>query len=109
MKYKKELEDCKIYLDSLWYSIAFISLYGSQNYWMETEQSDFDFKAVHIPSLEELAENSKPVSTTIEYNWWQIDLKDIRIFIENIWKMNPVYIETLFTEYSISRYNRWKK
>jgi predicted nucleotidyltransferase len=68
---------------------------------MSTPNSDFDFKAVVIPTLEDLVRNTKPVSTTIDINSGKIDLKDIRIFTENITKMNPVYLETLFTDNKI--------
>ncbi len=81
-------------------NVAFISLYGSQNYWLDTPSSDKDFKAVILPSLDDLVNNSQPISTTIEHKWWQIDLKDIRVFTENVCKMNPVYLETLYSPYS---------
>lgn len=98
--YKEEINRVKSHLNSLWYNVAFISLYGSQNYELDTPESDLDYKAVHIPSLSELVNNSKPVSKTLEFEWWQIDLKDVRIFTENLCKMNPVYIETLYSPHS---------
>ena len=87
------------------YNVAYVGIYGSQNYWLdiytEEYESDYDFKAVIVPSLKDLVNNSKPISTTIEYEWGQIDLKDIRVFTETLCKCNPAYIETLYTPYSI--------
>ena len=35
----------------LGYEPLVVNLYGSQNYEMETENSDFDFKAIVLPSV----------------------------------------------------------
>lgn len=96
----ERIQEVYEYVTSLWYDVAFISLYGSQNYWMATEESDYDWKVAIMPTLEDLVNQTKPVSTTLEFKWGQIDLKDIRVFVENITKMNPVYIETLYSDYS---------
>lgn len=94
------------YVESLWYEVCYIWLYGSQNYWLDIYtqdyQSDFDFKCVIIPTLRQLVDNSKPVSTTLEYLDGQIDLKDIRVFTETLVKCNPAYLETMYTKYYIS-------
>jgi len=90
-------------LESQGYSVAYICIYGSQNYGLDisTEEykSDIDMKAIVVPSLDDLVRNSKPVSTTIETEWGQCDLKDIRPYFQTLLKANPAYIETLFTEY----------
>ncbi len=86
------------------YKVAFISIYGSQNYGLdvndETYQSDVDYKCVIIPTLRDLVNDSKPLSTCIEFEGGQIDIKDIRIFTDTLVKCNPAYIETLFSEFS---------
>ena len=88
---KSELYKCKVYL----------CIYGSQNYgldiYTDDYKSDIDFKAVIIPTLDDLIYNCKPISTTIEYNDGQIDLKDIRSWTETLMKANPAYIETIYT------------
>ena len=93
----------KEFLEAEWYNVAYIGIYGSQNYWLaeysEEYQSDIDFKAVIVPSLDDLVYNSKPVSTTIEFGAGQIDLKDVRVFTDTLVKCNPAYIETLYTPY----------
>lgn len=94
----------KEYLENLWYNICFISIYGSQNYCLDIYEddykSDYDYKAVCIPSLEDLVNQTKPVSKTLEFQWWQIDLKDIRLFTENLCKANPVNIETCYSDFT---------
>lgn len=99
-------------LESQGYTVAYISIYGSQNYNLdindEEYQSDIDMKAVIVPTLDELIYNSKPISTVIETEWGQCDLKDIRSYFQTLIKANPAYIETLFTDYYIVD-NRFEK
>lgn len=87
------------------YKVAYICIYGSQNYGLELDsdeyQSDIDMKAIIVSTLDDLVENSKPISTTIETEWGQCDLKDIRPYFQTLLKANPAYIETLFTDYYI--------
>lgn len=83
----------------LGYTPLVVNLYGSQNYEMETENSDFDFKAIVLPSIDDVIYNRKPVSTSIEFNGGLIDIKDIRLMWDNYKKQNPNFIETLFTLY----------
>lgn len=92
-------------LENKGYKVAYITLYGSQNYCLdiynEDYKSDFDMKAVIVPTLDDLIRNSKPVSEVVDTEWGQCDVKDIRSYIEVLLKANPAYIETLFTEYLI--------
>lgn len=85
------------------YNVAYLSLYGSQNYGLDIDtpqyKSDIDFKAVIIPSLDDLVNNSKPLSVVLESKNGQCDVKDIRVYIETLLKANPAYLETLFTPY----------
>lgn len=85
----------------LWYSPIYLWLYGSQNYWIDTETSDFDYKCIVLPSLRDLVWQKKPVSVSIEFEWWLIDIKDIRSYIENAVKVNVNFIEILQTEFYI--------
>lgn len=104
-KLMAELTKAKLHLEKLWYNVAYIWIYGSQNYWLaeysEDYMSDIDYKAVIVPNLDNLVYNSKPKSTTLIYKGGQIDLKDVRVFTEILSKCNPAYIETLYTPYSI--------
>lgn len=100
-----KLHKQKTIIESEGHKVAFICLYGSQNYGLdlnnEVYQSDVDMKAIIVPSLDDLINNSKPISTTINTEWGQCDLKDIRNYFETLLKANPAYIETLFTDYFV--------
>lgn len=87
------------------YHPIFVSLHGSQNYGLEIftdeYQSDFDYKCVVLPTLWDLVKNSKPVSIVYDFEGGHIDIKDIRVFMDTVIKMNPSYMEMFFTPYSI--------
>lgn len=80
------------------YEIFGIFLYGSQNYNLDTPESDIDTKVIIIPSFEDLVLN-KPVSKTITLPWGECDIKDVREMIKSYKKQNVNYLETLFTDY----------
>ena len=87
------------------YHPVFVALHGSQNYGLEifTEeyQSDFDYKCIVLPTLWDLVKNSKPTSIVYDFEGGHIDVKDIRVFMDTVIKMNPSYMEMFFTPYSI--------
>ena len=87
------------YVTSLWYTPYYIGVYWSQNYNLHTEKSDVDYKCIILPTLEELVKNSKPISKSIDFESWLIDLKDIRFYVENAAKVNINFIEILSTSY----------
>lgn len=83
-----------------------IFLQGSQNYgldvYTEDYRSDIDTKAIVIPSLDDIIQMRKPVSTThVRANNEHIDLKDIRLMFDCFKKQNINFIEILFTEFYI--------
>jgi predicted nucleotidyltransferase len=79
-----------------------IFLYGSQNYGFATEKSDVDSRVIIFPTFEEFCLQKDWVSKTIELeNGEHIDIKDIRLFRENLLKQNINFMENLFTEYYI--------
>lgn len=90
------------YVQSQWYRVFYVALYGSQNYNIDTPTSDFDWKAIIVPSLEDLVNQHKPTSKVYEYQWGQIEVKDIRNYIESAVKVNVNFIELLSTEYFYS-------
>lgn len=106
--YEIEYIDDKIkyYYDELnkKYDVVYIALYGSQNYGLDiyTDEymSDVDAKAIVIPSLDDLIECRK-ISTTVEFDSGMCDVKDIRVYAENIFKANLNYLETMFTDFKI--------
>lgn len=75
-------------------------LQGSQNYGLETEQSDVDTKLIVLPSFNDVVFNRKPASTThVCMNNEHIDFKDIRLYMECFTKQNLNFLEILFTPY----------
>lgn len=82
--------------------IVGIFLQGSQNYHLDTSESDIDTKCIIAPSLDDIIQNKSPISTThILPNEEHIDFKDIRLIMDNFRKQNINYVEILFTEYFI--------
>lgn len=92
-------------LEEQGHKVAYICIYGSQNYGLDIQleeyQSDIDMKAIVVPTLDDLIKNSKPISTVVDTEWGQCDLKDIRSYFQTLTKANPAYIETLYTDYYI--------
>lgn len=79
--------------------LIFVGLYGSQNYNLETENSDYDFKAIVVPSLDDIIFSRKPVSTIIFLSNGLCDVKSITLMM-NCWKKQNVnFVELLFTKY----------
>lgn len=80
-----------------------VFLIGSQNYNLATSMSDVDTKAVILPSLDEMAENAKAVSTTIYTpdSKEHITLTDFRLWTNQMFKQNINVLETLFTDYFV--------
>lgn len=105
------------YLESKQYfaenNIVGIFLQGSQNYGLETEDSDIDTKLITTPTLNEVIYNRQPMSTThFRANKEHIDFKDIRLMFDTFRKQNLNFIEILFTNYKIinSMYKKeWEK
>ena len=76
-----------------------VYLYGSQNYGLDTEESDVDTRCIIVPTLEDIALIRPMVSKTVEVEDGMMDVKDFRLFLENLKKMNPNSLEVLFTPY----------
>lgn len=86
-------------VQELGYTVLYAANYGSHNYNLdinnEDYQSDIDTKVIILPTLEELVNNTKPISTTIEISTGQCDIKDIRAFIPTLLKANIQFLEIL--------------
>lgn len=86
-------------VEKLGYTPLYAANYGSHNYNLDINnneyQSDIDTKVIILPTLEELVNNSKPVSTTIPISTGQCDIKDIRAFIPTLLKANIQFLEIL--------------
>ena len=82
--------------------IVALCLQGSQNYGLQTEDSDVDSKLIVVPTFEDIAMNKKLVSTThIRNNDEHIDFKDVRLYMQTFRKQNLNFLEILFTPYAI--------
>ena len=80
-------------------NIVGIFAYGSQNYSVATETSDWDTKAIIVPSYEELVLRP-PVSREIHLeNEEHCEVKDIREIVNMFKKQNINFLEILYTEY----------
>ena len=77
-------------------------LQGSQNYGLSHAGSDVDTKSLVIPTFRQVCRNSKLVSYThVRENNEHIDLKDVRLMLQNFLKQNINMVEILFTDYFI--------
>lgn len=96
----KELNHRKNILEEKGYKVIYIGLYGSQNYNLSDEQSDIDVKAIILPTLQDIIFR-KVISTTIECENGNIDVKDLITFYDVIKKGNFSYVEAIDTKYFI--------
>lgn len=72
--------------------VAYIGLYGSQNYNADDEKSDVDARAIVIPTLRE-ALARKDVSRVIETPTGAVDVKDLWTYYQVLRKGNPAFLE----------------
>jgi predicted nucleotidyltransferase len=75
-------------------------VFGSQNYGLDDENSDLDSKLLVIPTIKDIASLQPPLSTTIERtNGDHIDIRDVRLFIDNFKSQSHNSLEALFTPF----------
>lgn len=80
------------------YKPLYIGLYGSDNYHLNTAESDYDFKAIVAPTIRDFIKG-KQVSTTIELPFGLCDVKNPQNMF-NCWKKQNInFLEILFTNY----------
>ena len=99
------------YIDSLMVDVRFIEdkypnydvlgafLYGSQNYNLNTDDSDVDSIIVLVPSIKALL-SEKEVSTTYELEDHHIVVKDLKAFNKNLLTLSPMAVEPLFSQWA---------
>ena len=80
------------------YNYMYMGLYGSQNYHLDTEDSDVDAKAIVVPNLGDLINNREVSKTYGRPEEGLVDVKDIRIMFQQFLKMNVNFLEILFTK-----------
>lgn len=89
-------------LTDLGYNVLYVAYYGAHNYNLADEKSDYDFKAIVIPTLAEMIKRSV-ISKTVECDFGNIDVKDFLTFTTNMNKGNFSYIEAIRTPYNIDK------
>lgn len=98
---QKEVENHFNKLIEMGYNVVGVFLYGSQNYELDSENSDVDTVAIILPTINDIIFNNKPVSTSINIDKSVCVVKDVRKMFECYKKQNINYIETLFTQYYV--------
>lgn len=82
--------------------IVGIFVYGSQNYELDTPESDIDTKCIIVPTFDDICFNRKPVSYThVRANDEHIEFKDVRLMLNEFRKQNMNFVEILFTKYCV--------
>lgn len=77
-------------------------LYGSQNYGLDTPESDVDTKTMILPSFEDVVLGKKMVSKELKMPDGSLSaVKDYRDMFKNYLKGNINFVETLYTPYYI--------
>ena len=80
--------------------VLFVGLYGSQNYNLADEQSDIDLKVIILPKLKDIVARKK-ISTTIDTELGQVDVKDLLTYYEVVKKGNFNFLEPFYSDYKI--------
>lgn len=78
-------------------------LHGSQNYNLDTEESDIDTVSIYVPTVDFAIVNSPKNHQLImeDGSNEHCTIKDIRNYINELLESNPNAIELLYTEYSL--------
>ena len=106
---KRVREHYKKMYDEFGDRLVGVFLIGSQNYELDTEDSDVDTIAIVMPSISEITFLSPPYSTTIVVeNEEHIVIKDLRLVRYELHKGSPNMLEILFTDYYILNPNWWE-
>lgn len=88
------------------YTFYFCALYGSQNYGLDTEDSDVDTKIAVIPSGKDIILGYEKLSTTLRLEDGSVcEVKDIREMANQFYKGNINFTEMLYTPYYIQNEN----
>lgn len=79
--------------------IAFISIYGSQNYHLAGPYSDIDSECFIFPSMDDLCFAKTPTSFKLHTEYGDIYVKDIRLMFDELRKVSPNILELLASDY----------
>lgn len=77
-----------------------VFLVGSQNYHLNTPESDVDTRALVLPTFQEIALNKEPVSKELRFeDGGHCIVRDVRLVFRELLKQNPNCLEILCTSY----------
>lgn len=78
-------------------------LHGSQNYNLDTEESDVDTVSIYVPTVDFAIVNSPKNHQLVmeDGSNEHCTIKDIRNYVNELLKSNPNAIELLYTKYSL--------
>lgn len=93
MRQKSELQDVVPNRD-----ILVFSLIGSQNYWLDDENSDVDTIAWVTPTFKDICDSKGTYSKTKALDGGEAKVRDFRKGIDLFLKQNPADLEMLFTD-----------
>lgn len=96
MRYRNKLIEVVNYLQEQGYEPMYVALYGSQNYELDDENSDFDYKAFVKPTRIQVYRGEMTIKT-LDYQGGQIEIRDFRLITDQLGKMNPHFIELFMT------------
>lgn len=74
-------------------------LVGSQNYDLATPDSDYDTFTFVLPSIKAIAGLAEPISTTLADEHGHINIKDIRLALNNLKRTSPNSVECFASHY----------
>lgn len=97
--YSNQLVAALKIVEKLGYKVIFAALHGSQNYNLDTEESDFDWYVAVEPTFEDIVFSKGYTSKEIQYSYGIITIKDVRCMFEMIKKGGFNFLEILFTDY----------
>lgn len=101
LKIRIRLQEDYEFLSNLGYNVLGVFLYGSQNYEMDTENSDIDTKAIIIPNFEDLISRKEVSKTYNKAEGSFLDVKDIYSMFNMIKKQGINFVEILYTDYRL--------
>ena len=82
------------------HAVFYCGLYGSQNYGLNTDDSDVDTKCMVLPPFRDVVLGRKMVSTDLADPYGALcNVKDVRAMFDNFFKGNVNFVEVLYTEY----------
>ena len=83
------------------HQILYLGLYGSQNYRMDTPNSDIDCECFIFPSYDDFVFAHSLYSKCIETKYGTCHIKDIRAAFNELYKSSPNILEILGSPYAI--------